>query len=510
MSRAFATPATAPGTEPKALAPGAVAALRDIDGVFAAVVFDRGARVVRLVTDRYGYGYVYWRHRERRLVWSTTLAAFTADVVVPAVDRLAARQFLSLGHLVGSRSWFEGVSLLPPGSVLTYDLEQDRIALQRYWHWRDLPERAHPPDLPTAAEELGRRFTTAVARRCSATKVTGVFLSGGLDSRAVLAAAPPEAPLHAVSFGQEGSADLAVARRVAELRGVRHDVVTLDAANWLGPRLDALWLGGASSGLHHMHGVEAQPLCRTLFSEYLSGFGGDNLARGDYLQSPHVLDRFDAEYVAEYLHVDRDLLEDLDDYADLGRCDFYFFDTQVRRLWAAPRSHERTYLFERSPFMDNDVVEFVYALPDRYRYKGRLYSRMLTTHFPRYFRGLGWANAGYPVTWPRGVRRAYRHLRWVERRFTGRVSTVGVRGLHQPGYADYPRWLREAPGRDFVQGLLEAPDALYRDVVPDPDAGLAAWRRHLAGVDETDAVFHHVTLEVWLRQVYRGQYRPAH
>lgn len=258
-----------------------------------------------------------------------------------------------------------------------------------------------------------------------------------------------------------------------------------------------------------MHGVEAQPLCRTLFSEYLSGYGGDNLARGDYLQSPHMLDRFDADYIASYLHVGRDLLEDLDDYAALGRCDHYFFDTQVRRLWAAPRSHERTYLFERSPFMDNDVVEFIYMLPDCLRYKGRLYSRMLATCFPQYFRGLGWSNTGYPVTWPRGARRAYRTLRAAQRRLTGKVTTVGVKGSHFPGYANYPRCLREEPGRTFVNDLLTAPESLYRDVVPDPDGALAAWHRHLAGVDETDTVFHHATLEVWLRQVYRGEHRPA-
>lgn len=508
VRRAFAAPSSS-GPTAHGLPTATTAALRRIDGTFAAVVYDRASQRVHLVTDRYGYGYVYWQRRPRRLVWSTTLAAFAAGADSPQVDQRAARQFLALGHLLGTRSWFHGVSLLPPGSVLTYDVETDRCVVRRYWHWGDLVPSLERPDLGDAADELGRRFRAAVARRCTPAGPTGVFLSGGLDSRAVLAAAPPHAPLHAVSFGRRGSADLAVARRVAQLRGVPHDIVTLDAENWLAPRLDALWLGGASSGLQHMHGVEAQPLCRTLFSEYLSGFGGDNLVRGDYLQSPQVLDRFDADYIAGYLHAERDLLEDLDDYAALGRCDHYFFDTQVRRLWAAPRAHERAFLFERSPFMDNVVVEFVYMLPDRLRYKGRLYSRMLATCFPEYFRGLGWANTGYPVTWPRGVRRGYRALRTAQRRLTGRVSTVGVRGLHFPGYADYPRWLRTDPGRTFVNDLLTAPTALYRDVVPDPLAAVAAWRRHLAGADETDAVLHHVTLEVWLRQVYRGEYRPA-
>ncbi len=489
--------------------PTTVAALRAIDGVFVAVLYDRVARRVHLVTDRFGYGYVYWKRDGRRLVWSTTLAAFAASDEAPALDRLAVRQFLSLGHLVGDRSWFPGVSLLPPGSVLTYDIDTDRHTLCRYWWWTSLPTPIERPALREAAHELGRRFRAAVAKRCAPGETTGVLLSGGLDSRAVLAAAPASARLHAVSFGQEGCADLAVARHVARLRGVPHDIVTLDATNWLAPRLDALWLSGASSGLQHMHGVEAQPVCRELFAEYLSGFGGDNLVRGDYLQSKRVLDRFDADYIADYLHCDRDVLEGLDQYARFDRCDHYLFDTQVRRLWAAPRSHERTYLFERAPFMDNAVVDLVYMLPDRMRYKGRLYAAMLSSWFPEYFRRLGWANTGYPVTWPRGVRRAYRTLRMVERRLWGKVSTVGVPGLHEPSYADYPRWLREEPARSLVERLLTKDDPLYRDVVPDPEEGEAAWRRHLAGADETDLVFRHVTLELWLRQVYRAEYRPT-
>ncbi len=107
-------------------------------------------------------------------------------------------------------------------------------------------------------------------------------------------------------------------RRTARAPGdrpFRLRIVTLDATNWLAPRLDALWLSGAPSSLQHMHGVEAQPVCRRLFSEYLSGFGGDNLARGDYLQSKGVFDRFDADYIADYLHCDRDVLEDLNQYA---------------------------------------------------------------------------------------------------------------------------------------------------------------------------------------------------
>jgi asparagine synthase (glutamine-hydrolysing) len=137
---------------------------------------------------------------------------------------------------------------------------------------------------------------------------------------------------------------------------------------------------------------------------------------------------------------------------------------------------------------------------------GRLYRALLLQAFPRYYRTVAWATTGFPISWPWGARRAWRELRSLEERLSGRVGTVGLRGLAPRGYTDYPAWLRQEPARSFVTSVLEASDALYPEYTAR-DEVVRLWREHLAGADHARALGHRLTLEIWLQQVFNGRYR---
>ena len=80
-------------------------------------------------------------------------------------------------------------------------------------------------DVDEVAEELGRLFIDAVNRRCNQ-KGIGVCLSGGLDSRAILAAMPNrQEPIHTITFGKRGCDDIRIASKVAKIKGASHHVV---------------------------------------------------------------------------------------------------------------------------------------------------------------------------------------------------------------------------------------------------------------------------------------------
>src|SRR5665648_996009 len=91
------------------------------------------------------------------------------------------------------------------------------------------------------ADELGRLLIHAVAERAQPEERVAVSLSGGLDSRAIVAAtAPRDEALPAVTFGRPGCVDIAIARRVAALKGACHEVVSITSDNWLAPRFLSL------------------------------------------------------------------------------------------------------------------------------------------------------------------------------------------------------------------------------------------------------------------------------
>lgn len=99
----------------------------------------------------------------------------------PGPDPVAMAHWLAISGPPGDRTLYEGVRRLEPGHFIP--LSDEAGAPQRFW----FPERVRPLDLAPdeAAAELRASIVRAVARRCGPDEVSGVMLSGGLDSSSV-------------------------------------------------------------------------------------------------------------------------------------------------------------------------------------------------------------------------------------------------------------------------------------------------------------------------------------
>lgn len=481
--------------------------LAGLDGVYAAVLVDDAAQRVHLVGDRLGMRIFFWGLVDGRLAWSSQLGGLLAvPGFKPVIERDALPEFFTTGHLLGERTWFRGVQLMSPGTVLSFDLRTGELERRRYWWWDRIRPQQGRVDLQEAAREAGRLLQASVVARSRPDARVGVSLSGGLDSRALFAAVPGDRRLPALTFGQPGCVDARIAGRVAALRPSEHVVVPITARNWLAGRAEAVWWTDGLFSFVSLHGIEAEREYRRLFDINLDGFGGDLILGGMYLNDATRLDVFDPLHAARKLRGDVDLLGDTTPWEALGKTDYFLVEQRGRRLNNVGTRYLQTYMEDRKPFLANDLVEFVYSLPDHLRVKGRLYRTLLLATFPRYYRRIAWASTGYPITWPFGARRAWRELRSLEARLFGRVGTVGLLGLDLRDYTDYPRWLREEPARSFVTGVLEAPDALYPEYT-SRDEVVGLWRAHLAGADKERDLGLRLTFELWLQQVFNGRYR---
>ncbi|HMK91543.1 MAG TPA: asparagine synthase-related protein, partial [Thermoleophilia bacterium] len=401
--------------------------LRAIDGVYAAAIYDAEARVVHLIEDRFGLANLFWTVVESGLAWTSTLGAFVElPGFAPVVDRLAVDQFIGAGHPLGDRSLFEGVELVPVGSVVSFDLETTSSITTRYWWWDDLPRPSARVDPREAADELGRVLRRAIEARARPGERVGVSLSGGLDSRALLAALPDRgAPIGTVTFGQPGCLDIAIARRTARLKGAGHVDVAITADNWLDGRPEAVWWTDGHYNLTNLHGVESRDAFLAAMDVVLDGYAGDFVLGGMYLNGVADPARFERAAAARWMRCDEALLGDTTAFEELGRNDFYYLENRARRLNNPGTRFQQTYMTVRRPFVANEVVEFVYSLPDELRRRGSLYHRMLRRTFPDYYRTIPWQTTGIPIGWPRGSGRVARHARAAMLRLTGGALVLG-------------------------------------------------------------------------------------
>jgi asparagine synthase (glutamine-hydrolysing) len=163
---------------------------RSLDGMFAFAVWDGRRRRLILGRDRLGKKPLYYWQGGGRLVFASELKAVLAH---PAVARRlnprAIPAYLAFGYVPDPETFFDGVVSVPPGHVLS--VQPGRPAtLESYWS---------PPiagvdgvsalevDRPAAAELVRAELEGAVRRRLVADVPLGAFLSGGVDSSAIVA-----------------------------------------------------------------------------------------------------------------------------------------------------------------------------------------------------------------------------------------------------------------------------------------------------------------------------------
>ena len=482
-----------------------LSALATLDGIYAAAVYDARTRKVHLVSDRYGLRQLCWTRRGDALAWATeSKALLHLPGFSPVLDRLSLEAFLGIGYLMGNRTWLENVERLAPATCLTWDLRDRTIQERRYWDWsRVSPDigKASPREL---AEELSRRFVRAVKRRCGPGERVGLTLSGGLDSRAILAAMPQrQEPVPALTFGSEGSSEVRFAAMAAARKGARHHTFEIGPGNWFLPRIGGVWATDGQLDLYHMHGVE-YPGLGDLFETALSGAGGDGIVGGGHLFEEACF----SDYARNVLYLDPERSPGLaavleEEFSHAGSAHVFYITHRMRcfTLHGLRLAIARGVDY-RLPFLDNQFQELLFALPTALKRNNRLYRTMLLTTFPDYFNDIPWQATGLPLTWPMWAVRTRAKLRGLRRR-------LGFRGQgRRTGLFDYPGWIRRDPARSTFSELLSNPGALYRSYISRKEV-TATLEEHLNGSDRSGQLCRYLTLELWLQQVFEGRWRQG-
>ncbi len=213
------------------LARQGVAALGQLNGMFAFALWDTRERRGLLARDPFGIKPLYYASLPGgRLIFASEMKALLLhSELSPGLDAEALQDYLAYLWTPDPRTLLEGVRKLPPGHYLEW--QDGRFAVHRYY---DLPVPNGQPAMADreAAEALRDHLRRAVQRQLVSDVPVGLFLSGGVDSSALLSQMAPEAGAgevrcYTAAFPAEDNAydqfadDLPYARRVAAHFGVR-------------------------------------------------------------------------------------------------------------------------------------------------------------------------------------------------------------------------------------------------------------------------------------------------
>jgi asparagine synthase (glutamine-hydrolysing) len=258
--------------------------LRRLNGIFGLAIWDDHEKRLFLARDRLGVKPLYYTQQPACFAFASELKALLPYIGTPKLDQTALLEYLTLLWVPDPKTAFEGIAKLPPGHYAWY--HDGRLEVERYWDLHFDPETLSEREWSERVEVAVRE---AVVRQTVSDVPLGSFLSGGIDSSAVVAAMRhngTRVTTYTVGASAEDLKheivpdDLRYARKAAEYLGVEYNERLLEQ--------DMLEL--LPKTVWHLEEPVADPaaistylICaaaRERMTVMLSGVGGDEIFAG--------------------------------------------------------------------------------------------------------------------------------------------------------------------------------------------------------------------------------------
>jgi asparagine synthase (glutamine-hydrolysing) len=332
-------------------------------GIRSGFVADNDARRCMLFNDKYG--------RERLFVYVASTRVFFASeakailAVAPetrAFDANGLAELLSCGCTLGKQSLFRNIEVLDPGTLMT--IESSRVSRRQYFD---------PSSLEQLPAVSGREFAdgfpnslrSAVSAHIEGGPRVAMSLTGGLDSRMVMAVVDaPSGHVPTYTFGSmyRTTADVAVARAVAERCGQPHNVIELGnsfLARFPETFEEAIYISDGYLGLSAAAELHVNRLARAIAPGRMTGNWGGELMRG--VRAFKASTPKGGFITPELETCLRACAEALDSSSSHPMSAALF--QQMPFQGYGRNAIERSQLVMRHPFLADEVVEWLYRAP---------------------------------------------------------------------------------------------------------------------------------------------------
>jgi asparagine synthase (glutamine-hydrolysing) len=258
---------------------GALERLAEVNGQFCAALYDQRAHRLILITDRHAlYPIHVWR-QNREIVFASMIHVLLADQRVPRkANGEALAQLFTMQRTIGRVTSIAGVEALPAACI--WECGRDGVSERSYWtlNWRQAGWTKQE-----CATALDHAFRNAVKRQTTGQRL-GLLLSGGIDSRWILGAAPKGTLSCWTTASFAENPELKVAQTVARICGAEHHAAVVDPEETLAAHDEAVVQNNGLYPASPQFG-SFMPHVGAACDTVLSGHGLDYTLRGYYLPS---------------------------------------------------------------------------------------------------------------------------------------------------------------------------------------------------------------------------------
>ncbi len=491
--------------------------LTGFNGNFSIVIVDESIGEVFVITDRCGAAPVFTFADTAGVVLSShpDLLAASSDQS-SKLDEVSLAEFLSTGKVSFPNSYYSTIKALEAGTVYSIAFDTPmRISGKKYFQFQYVPASGASEE--EIAVELADAFRNSVRRRTLPLfGLTAVALSGGLDSRTILAGCPVGGNVKSFCFYDEENFELSIAKRIARTLGVEMIPFRRDFEHYGGSAEMAIRIYGGMGSFANNHFLG--------FRSQLAELGADNILTGFYCD-------YLFKGLAQNLKKNRYLrTEALGGFSLPTYRPMFWFETKAGMRARARMEdcfpHEfRQYATDKDrleiesrrifplayepdnaeatvpqrvmpwflPIVDNQIIDVYLRIPPRMKPNASVYSKMVAIVTGPEVTGIPDANTGSPVDASLFRQCLSRNAQSIRERIRRRLSPRIATSDSWPNWNYYAAhskkleelWLRKTPGVEEMFSSLLGFDPFEKPIQQWAESRLELFLRLL-------------TLKVWL------------
>lgn len=501
----------------------------ELNGIFHFLLFDKNARKIFLVSDKFGLQPLYYTHSAKFFGFAGEAKALSAlPFFDKSIDYQSIGDFFHYGQILGNKTLFKNLKLLPPASFLTYELETGTIKIEEYWQLETLFRNVQQKNFSQSMNDAVTALKTSIENRSSLHDSLGLSLSGGLDSRTILAGLQEKSVgISTYTLGLPGCTDQKLAQKMAKIGQTRHEFLELDQRylnNFEQMTEQMIWL---SDGMYHPHEsteiLALEYFKRAPFKILLRGHGGE-IAKAalayPVMVHPEMYKIQDKNSALNYIFNITNLgAKDI----DLGRlihpnrvkqiqsapneslldsigslwgeiaapdlCIFYYIREHIRRQVVASLEIFRSTVEIRMPFVEEYFMAALFQLPTNQRKDGELHRQFVAQYMPQLVKVPN-SNTGAPLN-------ASALRLFVTDKFHSIMKRFSILGFRH--YTEFQKWYR-THFRESLQSILFSSTCAQRGIYEQQYLKEIV-DRHISG----KANYAHflgtaAALEIWFRK----------
>lgn len=375
--------------------------LNKTDGYFCATIYDKKSQKILLISDRLGTRFTYYYFKKDIFAFCGSIKGLLAiNNIEKNIDKKSIECFVDNTpnfYLLGDNTFFENIKLINPATILEYNIANNSLSQGYYWTFGEI--KKSNISYEEAIDVLHDLVEKAVLKRIKNINLNDcdLPLSGGLDSRLIFAILNNHNKMPSMIYtkGTKDCTDAVYAKKLCKRYGYFHNLITPTGIdNYIENGMANSWnIDGMFPFVEY--GTFSMQYNKT-FS--ISGYIGDLIFGETCKNNSDYFDKkMDSKIAESFYGKHKNLSNYESNYYNIEKIEPSLLMNRVRRYTAQMVNHFSNYNEIIMPYIDNNIIDFIYSIPDEYRANNNLYADMLLKYYNEYFKSLPWNRNNLPI-----------------------------------------------------------------------------------------------------------------